>query len=262
MERTRRGTLGLVGGTATALLAGCLVPGGSDASDGSADGDDSDGSTVPGTDTDDGADTPSGGGGLPEDLDRVDAPPYDVEAIECQIGDDGEGNRDPLYLCSNMPAEPSLAFEQVSTRGNALREGLTGRPDDYRDHRLYAALLTEETDVERVDPDSDEPHELVAGTDFDTHAVLVVQTGWGSGSIRPHLKRVAATDTGVHAFGCYRRPCVWTDDLTVRSTVARFERPETLAAGVVSLTVDPSTRFNVAAGEGVVTVEDDEANGA
>ncbi|GCF14295.1 hypothetical protein Harman_22300 [Haloarcula mannanilytica] len=243
-------------------LSGCLAPGGTGSGDGGTetrthpspgtdpDIETNDGETETATDDKTPTDTP---GGLPDDLERVDSPPYEIEDIECNIDDSGEGDRDPLYLCANMSAEPSLSFEQVSTRGTLADEGLEFAPDN-NDDQLYAALLTSADDIERFE-DSGDAYRLAADTDFGSHAVLVVQTGWGSGSVLPHLKRIEETAAGVHAFGCYTQPCVYTDDFTARSTVARFERPDTLESGVVSLTVDPETRYNVATGEGVVTLD-------
>jgi hypothetical protein len=74
--------------------------------------------------------------------------------------------------------------------------------------------------------------------------------------VTPHLKRIEATDDGVHAFGCYRRPCVVTSDYTVRTTVARFERPETLDSTAVSLTVGPDSQLSAETTETVVTATD------
>ena len=277
MKRTRRATLGLVGSVAIGSLGGCLAPGGSGSGDG---GTETRTHPSPGTDTD--TETDDGGtetatddetddGGtetatddetttdppaeLPDGLDRVDTPPYEIEDIECDFDDSGEGDRDPLYLCANMPAEPSLSFEQTSTRGTLFTdEGLEVGPDDDQD-QLYATLLTQADDIERFEADRGDAYGLAADTDFESHAVLVVQTGWGSGSIIPHLKRIEETADGIHAFGCYTQPCVYTEDYTARSTVVRFERPDALDNGVVSLTVDPSTRYNVATGEGVVTID-------
>ncbi|WP_336328969.1 hypothetical protein [Haloarcula sp. CGMCC 1.2071] len=273
MQRTRRATLGLVGGMAMGALSGCLAPGGNGSGDGGTETrtHPSPG-TAPGTETDDGAtdtETEDGGtetatddetptdtpDGLPGDLDRVDTPPYEIEDIECDFDNSGEGDRDPLYLCANMPAEPSLSFEQASTRGTLFAdEGLRTGSNDNGD-QLYATLLTDADDIERLEDNSGDAYSLAADTDFGSHAVLVVQTGWGSGSILPHLKRIEETADGIHAFGCYTQPCVYTSDFTARSTVARFEHPDALDSGVVSLTVDPSTRYNVATGEDVVTVD-------
>ncbi|MGB9931112.1 hypothetical protein [Haloarcula amylolytica] len=260
MKRTRRAALGLVGSTAIGALSGCLAPGGNGSDDGGRDspthpspGTDTtgDGETETATDDETPTDTPDG---LPGDLDRVDTPPYEIEDIECNIDDSGEGDRDPLYLCANMPAEPSLSFEQASARGTLFADEGLEFAEDNTDDQLYATLLTDADDIERFENDRGDAYSLAADTDFESHAVLVVQTGWGSGSILPHLKRIEETESGVHAFGCYTQPCVYTDDFTARSTVARFERPDTLDSGVVSLTVDPSTRYNVATGEGVVTI--------
>jgi len=259
MKRTRRSVLGLVGCTAIGVLSGCLAPGRNGSGDG---GTETRTHPSPGTDTDTETETPTDDktatdapNGLPDDLDRVDTPPYDIEEVECNIDDSGEGDRDPLYLCANMPAEPSLSFEQVSTRGTLFADEGLEFADDNTDDQLYATLLTEADDIERFAEDSGDAYDLTADTDFESHAVLVVQTGWGSGSIVPHLKRIEETEDGIHAFGCYTQPCVYTDDFTARSTVARVERPDSLDSGIVSLTVDPSTRYNVATGEGVVTVD-------
>ncbi|KAA9399965.1 hypothetical protein Har1130_02475 [Haloarcula sp. CBA1130] len=264
MKRTRRATLRLVGGAAIGALSGCLAPGRNSSGDGGTetrthpspgtdpDTETDDGHTETATDDETPTDTPDG---LPDDLSRVDTPPYEVGDVECHIDDSGEGDRDPLYLCANMASEPSLSFEQESTRGTLFADdGLEGPPDDDQD-QLYATLLTEADDIGRFGDDSGDAYSLAADTDFGTHAALVVQTGWGSGSIVPHVKRIEETADGVHAFGCYTQPCVYTSDFTARTTVARFERPDALDSGVVSLTVDPSMRYNVATGEGVVTID-------
>jgi hypothetical protein len=236
MELTRRRALRLAGVSATAVTAGCL-------------------STRAPRNDDDGTD---GGGADPTDDDtgdhpRFDDPPYDVDEPDCDPP--GEG-RDPLWLCANMAAEPSLPFEQVETRSPVLEgEGLS-LDGEAGGAQFYVTLLTGEDHLDRVRRDEGgDAVELVESTSFDAEAVLVAQTGWGSGSVTPHLKRVEATDDGVHAFGCYRRPCVWTDDYSLRTVVARFDRPDALDSAVVSLTVDAETRVTVRADEGVVTVD-------
>jgi hypothetical protein len=196
-----------------------------------------------------GGDTGGDGGDLP----RVDTPPYAVAEPECDPPEDG---RDPLWLCENMAAEPSLPFDQVETRGPVLHNEGLGAGHDGTAAQFYVALLTDEDDLSRVDRERGSAAvDLIAETNFGSAAVLVAQTGWGSGSVTPRLKRIEETDDGVHAFGCYHRPCVWTDDYTSRVVVARFERPETLFSAVVSLTVDAETRVTVAAADGAVTVE-------
>ncbi|WP_336336802.1 hypothetical protein [Haloarcula brevis] len=261
MHRTRRETLGLVGGLAATALGGCLAPG--EGSGGSGGGETTPTQSTPRSGTDEGTPTDTEGGpptgtpnGLPEGVERVDTPPYDVEEPEC-TGDGRDEDYDALYLCANMPAEPSLSFQQRPARGTVFRdEGLQFSPgDDPSGEQLYATLLTDAEDVDRIGTEWDDIRAFVSETDFERRAVLVVQTGWGSGSILPHLKRVAATDDGIHAYGCYTRPCAYTADYTARATVARFERPDALDTGLVSLTVDPATRYTVATDEGVVTID-------
>jgi hypothetical protein len=210
-----------------------------------------------GTPTDQPTETPTDPNGqLPAGLERVDEPPYDIAVPECESPSGSTpSERDPLYLCANMPAEPSLSFTQATTRGSVLADaGL--ELGEGTDDQMYVTLLTESAD--RVaDSAAGDAAALLRATDFETHAVLVVETGWGSGSVYPHIKRVEATDTGVHAVGCHSDPCVWTDDYTSRTTAVRFERPDALETGVVSLTVAADERWNVAAGEGVVTIPDE-----
>jgi hypothetical protein len=244
MERTRRDVLGVAGLSLTALAAGCLER---SAESGTP--------TANGTDTPTETDTPTDTPTLPDGLRRVDQPPYDIEQTECADPVEGDG-RDPLYLCANMATEPSLSFTQATTSGNILDDGglELGEGDDDGDW-MYATLLTDEDDRDRLAEErDDEPAQLIRQADFETHAVLVVQTGWGSGSVQPHVERVESTETGVHAFGCHTDPCIQTDDFTSRTAAVRFERPETLESGVVSLTVAPDERWTVAAGEGVVTI--------
>ncbi|AGB30360.1 hypothetical protein C488_04667 [Natrinema pellirubrum DSM 15624] len=188
-----------------------------------------------------------------DDLPRVDEPPYEI--IDPGCGPDG--GREPLWLCEAMPTAPSLSFEQVSTTGAVRRdEGLTGHHDD-SGSQFYAALLTDTDGLERVRRrEGSAVDELLAGTDPASEAVLVVQTGWGSGTVRPHLKRVETTRNGVHAFGCHRLPCERTDDITARTVLARFDRPASLESAHATLTVDADRRVTVAAGEGVVTVDE------
>lgn len=189
------------------------------------------------------------GGELP----RVDEPPYEITEPECS----GADERDPLWLCENMDAEPSLGFDQADIASTIFADEGLYYQEEAGDAQYYATLLTDADDMDRVHPDAQgETVDLIEETDFDEEVVLVVETGWGSGSHRPHLKRIEETDSGIHAYGCYRRPCVQTDDYTVRTVAARIDRPDSLKDGLVSLTVDAETRVNIEIGEGVVTVTD------
>lgn len=187
-----------------------------------------------------------------DELARVEAPRYDISEPAC----DGGGQREPLWLCANMPAEPSLRFEQVETPGTIFAEEGLRLEHESDGRQFYAALLADEDDLDRVDDDvGDDVRELIEGTDFEDELLLVAQTGWGSGTVTPHLKRVEETTEGLRAFGCYRRPCGGTADHTMRTVVARVARPVRLDAVVVSLTFDAEHVVNFAVDEGVVTVD-------
>lgn len=195
--------------------------------------------------------TPSPVDGTPP---RVDEPPYDISEPDCS----GDG-RDPLWLCANMAAEPSLAFDQVETPTPVLADEGLRTEDGPTGSQFYAASLTDEADADRVADDADgDAVDLIEGTDFEEAMVLVAETGWGSGTVTPHLKRIEGTDDGIHAFGCYRRPCGGTADVTIRTVVARVDRTDRLDSTLVSLTVDADRRVSFAVGEGVVTVEEDQ----
>lgn len=231
MRRTRRDVLGLAAMSITAVTAGCLNRNESGE-----------------TPTADGTATTS----PPDGLSRVDEPPYEIDQPECGDPTSEDGGRDPLYLCANMASEPSLSFTQTHSRGNILADGGLTFTENSTEDQCYVTVLS---DADRLADDAEsEPAQLVRKTDFDSDAVLVVQTGWGSGSVYPHLERIEATESGIHAFGCHSDPCIYTDDLTMRTTAVRFERPDSGERAVLSLTVGPDERWNVTAGEGVVTI--------
>lgn len=241
MEYTRRKALQAAGGSLATVLAAGQVAGyrRSRARDDDATGSDS---SVDGWPTD--------------DFDRIDTPPYEIEQEECGFGSDDE--RDPLYLCAEMSAAPSLEFEYEETNRSVSIDGGLGSGDGGEGNpQLFTTLLTDDADLERVDLEATTPATaLIERTDFAEQAVLIVQTGWGSSAETPYIKRIEETDDGIHAFGCYRRPCLMTMDYTYRTGVVRFERPDELESGLTSLTVDPETRVNVAAREGIVTITD------
>ena len=245
MERTRRDVLGLAGMSMVALTAGCLG--------GSGPGEPTPADEATASPTASPTDEPQSG--LPDGLERVDEPPYEITVPACgSVEGSTPSERDPLYLCANMPAEPSLSFTQATARGSILADAGLERGDE-SNSEMSVTLLTAAADRDRVTDDVDGgPGELIEAADFGSQAVLVVETGWGSGSLVPHVKRVEATDTGVHAFGCHSDPCVMTADYTSRTVAVRFERPDRLETAIASLTVDAEERWNVAAGEGVVTI--------
>jgi len=146
---------------------------------------------------------PTTGNGA-EGIQRTDTPPYEISEPECDPPDE---ERDPLWLCANMAAEPTLPFDQVETSGSVLRDGgLQPDNEGNADGQFYATLVTDSGDLDRVDPEGNPPAvDLIEGTDFDSRAALIVQTGWGSGTTTPpssgsRRPRTASTPTAVS--GC------------------------------------------------------------
>ncbi|WP_436933588.1 hypothetical protein [Halovenus marina] len=183
----------------------------------------------------------------------VDTPPYEIEEPPCN----GPEDEQPVWLCENMSAEPSLDFEQAETGSSVLQYGGLRHMPQSTNTQVYVTVLTDADDIDRVYPDwGNDAIALIESTEFESEAVLLIETAWGSGSVTPHLKRIETTDEGIHAFGCYRRPCVRTDDYTTRTAVARFEQPETLDSTAVSLTVSADSQVTIDATETVVTATD------
>ncbi|GAB6878660.1 hypothetical protein JCM17823_09340 [Halorubrum gandharaense] len=189
----------------------------------------------------------------PEEPDpRVEDPPHDIE--EPDPGS-GEGDWDENYLCEGIDADPTVEFEEaVATGPTSLGEALGGL--DYEDRgageEYFVELLGTPAEFEAVD---DGLREELGTPDFDEEAVLVLQTGWGSSSVRPKPVRIEPVDGGIHAHGCHVVPFVQTDDVTVRTLVVRFDRPDDgLERATVSLTVAPDRRVALVAGEGVVSL--------
>ncbi|ELY85921.1 hypothetical protein [Natrinema altunense] len=182
---------------------------------------------------------------------RVDDPPYDIEE---QPSDPEEWNQ--LYLCENMSGDSDLEFQTVP----APRADLLLRTVETKDEAYAVRALTSAAEVREVfelgDGGSDEgPEEPIDEIDFEENVLLVVESGFGSGSVTHHWKRAEATDRGVHLHGCQTTPLKQTHDFVARHSVVRVERPETFELARVSLTVGAERRVHFNSSEGVVTVD-------
>lgn len=214
---------------ATVASAGCLQAADEDGS-GNGDGD---GSTEPTT-------------AVPEDP-RVDEPPYEIEA---QPNDRDEWNQ--LFLCENMPGDTDLEFQPMS----APRPELLLSTSNHEGNAYAVRVLTSATEVREVfELGGDEPEASIDEVDFEEHVLVVVESGYGSGSVAHHWKRVESTDRGFRLHGCHTNPYEQTADLTSRYSVVRVERPGSLEVVRVSLTVDKERRVHFNSTEGVVAVD-------
>lgn len=208
------------------------------------------GSTDP---PDDGTTTDDGAGG---DADpRVDEPPYPIERPEPPDDPMDPDDWNELYRCEQMPAEPTIDFEQLAGARLAEPTHLA----DYRDaDEAYSVRVLADADARDAVLDlsgsTDRARERLTGLDFEQQAVLVVESGFGSGSIDHHWKRLEG-GAELHLHGCHTDPYVQTDDVTARGSVVVVDRPATEFDLVrVSLTVSADRRVHFNSTEGVVAL--------
>ncbi|WP_226479203.1 hypothetical protein [Natrinema amylolyticum] len=191
---------------------------------------------------------------IPEDP-RVDEPPYEIKE---QPNDRDEWNQ--LSLCENMSADSDLEFQMVSApRADLLLSNVDAETDAYAVRALTSAAEVREVfelgGDDGGDGSGEEPEEPIDAIDFAENVLLVVESGYGSGSVTHHWKRAEATDRGVRLHGCHTTPYERTDDLTARHSVVRVERPENFELARVSLTVDAERRVHFNSTEDVVAVD-------
>lgn len=97
----------------------------------------------------------------------------------------------------------------------------------------------------------------IAETDFSENVLVVVESGYVSGSMAHHWERVRTSERGFRVQGCYVVPHERTDDATTQHSVVRVERPDDFEFARVSLTTGVDERVHFNSTEGVVSVERD-----
>ncbi|GAB6880244.1 hypothetical protein JCM17823_25180 [Halorubrum gandharaense] len=189
---------------------------------------------------------------------RVDEPPHEITVPEMDDDvepDEYEEEWNESYLGDHMETEPSLAFESVPYW---LNDPL--RLDTEYGDQVFRVVLVEDGETLEAafqfgELDAVERDRL-DDIDFDERVVVIVQSGFGSGSISQVFARADAVDDGLHLHGYFEKPYIQTDDLTARASVLVVDRPEGgLDLARVSLTVDEATRVHFNSTEGVVEVE-------
>lgn len=232
----------LLAGTGIALsvgLVGCLG-GGFDAGDGE----------------DDDADGMSGGTDDPiQETPRVDEPPYPIDRPDPpDEHDESDWNDD--YLGEAMPTDPSLSFDRV-TGARGLAPGLTF--DGAGVDRYRADLIKSETALDTLLDDqtiNEDARDRLDAVDFEEAVLVIVASGFGSGSVGHRWGRVEAAEDGLQLHGYYTDPHIQTDDVTYRASVIEVERPDGAPdLARVSLTVGTDRRVHFNSTEGVVSVD-------
>ena len=190
---------------------------------------------------------------------RVDEPPHEIE--EPDIPDDEDADWEEReeawnegYLGENIETDPSLDFEAlgpVSLRSPVLRESDV---DEFRVDVIEDESERDQTfALELLDEDDREAFEAV---DFNEQVLVLVETGWGSGSVVHQWARIEDIDDGLHLHGYYTSPFEQTDDLTTRRSALLVDRPDgEIDLARVSLTTSEDRRVHFNSTEGIVTVE-------
>lgn len=190
---------------------------------------------------------------------RIDEPPHAIDPPKPAANGSGEWNEE--YLGAQMETVPSLDWNRLPIGRGALRE--TGLRGDDSDEAYWVAVLTSESDCEAVfelDAVDGETRSRLDGVDFDESLLVVVESGYGSGSIDHRWARVESVSDGVRLHGYYTDPSEGTDDITTWVSVLEIERPITDAPLVrVSLTVSEDRRVHFNSTEGVIGIDDESA---
>jgi len=146
-------------------------------------------------------------------------------------------------------ADPSLGFETVRAFPRRSALDFDGPNQAYHARLLQSA--EELRDV--VDLRNAVDGDRLAGVDFDEAAVVLVESGFGSGSVSHCWQRVGREGAALHLHGCYTRPVCRTADDVARHSAVVVECPEPVSVARVSLTVAGDGRVHFNSTEGVVT---------
>ena len=184
-----------------------------------------------------------------EEVPRVDEPPHDPERPErpedAGSGRDRQETWDENYLGAGMETDSPLAYESVVF---PLRE-----PLDVSGGYRVRFVDSAERAREAFDPRSDD----LSWFDFEDRLLVVVESGYGSGSVEHRWARAEPFERGIHLHGYYTKPLWQTSDRTPHVSRLAVEPP---AGGVdfvrASLTVDVETRVHFNSTEGVVVPDE------
>ncbi|WP_436345745.1 hypothetical protein [Natronorubrum sp. FCH18a] len=192
------------------------------------------------------------------DIERPDSPEDPHDPDDPFDPEDNDWNEE--YLGDQMATEPSLEFEPLSTPAVTIRDTMFGVDAEPSDEAYRVRLVGDENEYESVFDDEDaddETRDRLRAVDFDESVLVLVESGFGSGSIGHRWARVEDDDGIAQLHGYYTDPYVLTSDLTTRTSVIELERPSGgLELARVSLTVGENRRVHVNSTEGVVTLEE------
>lgn len=190
------------------------------------------------------------------DIERPDSPEDPHDPDDPFDPEDNDWNEE--YLGDQMATEPSLEFEPLSTPAVTIRDTVFDAEPSGEVYRVR--LIGDEDEYESVFDDEgadDETRDRLRAVDFDESVLVLVESGFGSGSVGHRWARVEDDDGITQLHGYYTDPYVLTADLTSRTSVLEVERPsDGLEFARVSLTVGEDRRVHFNSTEGIVTLEE------
>lgn len=187
---------------------------------------------------------------------RIDEPLHEI-TLPDEPGEHKEPEWNDDYLGEHMEEEPSLDFQLIEIPQGLLRNR---QLTNYENNEYWVELLrneTEQSEVLDIDEADENTRELLDGVDFDESVLVVVETGYGSGSIEQRWARTEGIDDGIHLHGYYSDPFEQTSDLTTWVSLLEVKyRGNDLGFARVSLTVNENRRVNFNSTESAVAVDD------
>lgn len=248
----RRTVLSGSGVAVACALAGCL------------------GNGFTGSDDDHDASTALAPDAVVEEDPRVDDPPHEIERPEEPDSLEDGDEWDDEYLGTSIETDPSLSFETLPVPRWAIVDTGFGDADfDEGDAYRVTAVTSEDEYHRYVDEDAiDETeyaddrtpadvHDALEAVDFNESFLVIVESGFGSGSVGHRWSRLEDDGEELTIHGSYTDPWMQTHDITDRTSVLRVEHPPDAVSFVrVRLTVSGERRVRFNSTEGVVTLEE------
>lgn len=196
-----------------------------------------------------------------EENPRIDDPPYDIERPDPPDDPADFDQWNDEYLGAQMETEPSLAFRTIPVSAGWVRDTGLGGMERSSGEAYQVRVVAGEDDYERLfrgEEMEETVRDRLNAVDFDESVLVVVESGFGSGSVEHRWARIECEEGIVHLHGYYTDPYEQTDDIDTRFSVLEVERP---SAGPdfarVSLTVDEHRRVHFNSTEGVVALDTD-----
>lgn len=112
----------------------------------------------------------------------------------------------------------------------------------------------EVTDIFKTDEMDKQRRQTLENINFESTALILVETGFGSSSIKHRWKRIEKGKNSVHLHGYYTKPLTRNSDVDTRFSVLRVNQPDDFEFARVSLTTNVDERVHFNSTEGIVSL--------